>query len=233
MLTFSGLWTLFTLTGALMITVIPLPPTPGAPEGTSAFVRTFVVVFYGLQAVLGGFWLFYFNRPPVRAQFGAGGAAGAGGRPLSISIIGWLLIVGGVSSAGMAMVPFPGMLLGMVLTGWAGRTYYLAYTVVSVSVGVGLLRLRPLSRIAAIVIFAQGILNGVLLLVLPGMEQRIAEMYAAFPGLEVPAGTWATATPGLLFGLVFSAVPIWFLVTRRAAFEPAAPPPLPPVEELR
>ena len=242
MLTFCALWTLFTLAAALMISVIPLPPTPGLPADAVGSIKIFVGVFYGLQAILGGVWLFYFNRPSVRAQFGGGGAPGPGpgGRPLSISIIAWLLIVGGVSTILFSILPFPATVLGMVFTGWAGRLFYLGYSVISITAGVGMLRLRPASRIAAIVIFIHAILNSLLMVALPGLPERLAAVYAGFPGLQPSQMSLAAAVPSILMGMVFSAIPLWFLVVRRAAFdppvagpgglEPLLPPPLPPLE---
>jgi hypothetical protein len=97
------------------------------------------------------------------------------------------------------------------------------------------------SRIAAIVLFAHGILNSLLLVLLPGLEVRLSEMYAAFPGLAISQTSLATAVPSVLIGTIFSGIPIWFLVARRTAFEPQPagpsgfdppmPPPLPPAEE--
>ena len=101
-----------------------------------------------------------------------------------------------------------------------------------------MLRLHPASRNAAIVIFVNAILNSLLMVLLPGLQGRLAVMYSAFPGLQRPETPLVTAVPPILIGMIFSAIPLWFLIARRAAFEPPlpspagfepqGPPPLPP-----
>lgn len=110
MLVFAVLLILFSLPAALVMAFIPLPNTsaPDLPSNFGSILRVGFVVFYGMFAALGGFWLYFFNRRSVKEQF-EGNRPGVEvavpglpiatpdakpARPLSITIIGWFLLVG-------------------------------------------------------------------------------------------------------------------------------------------
>ncbi len=180
---------------------------------------------------MGVFWLYYFNAARVRTQFGTDAATdGPGGRPLSVSVIAGLMLLGGVICIGGAFSPFPGMMFGLILTGWAARALYLGFASIEIWLGVGLLRLNPLSRVLAIAMFGLGILNSVLFAVLPGHSERLRAILASMPfTMQQPAGydTFASVTASIVMGSLVSAVPIWVLIARRQAFTkpPARPQP--------
>ena len=102
------------------------------------------------------------KRPKTAEQFnGSGSAVAHATRPLSITIIAWLMIVSGVF-----MLPWPSFslnlpafFLGITFGGLASKLFYLAYMTAYVAVGVGLLRERPVALTAAIVLHALSVLN--------------------------------------------------------------------------
>jgi hypothetical protein len=230
-LVFSALLAFMGGSSALMMAVIPFPPSPQVLPQVMDGIKIGITFFYGVLALIGAFWLFYFNTARVRSQFGTGAAAeGPGGRPLSVSIIAWLALVGGVFCAGAAFSPFPGMVFGLIFTGWAARVFYLVFAAMEIWIGTGLLRLNPLSRRVAIGMFGYTILNSALFVLLPGYAERVHMMLELFPSS-------APATPGfdpassmgasIILGTVVSVVPILFLIARRQAFLPRTNDPQP------
>jgi hypothetical protein len=214
---------------ALIMSVVPLPPAPGASPEIMTGIKAGVAVVYGVPALIGAFWLYYFNTARVRTQFGPGAVAdGSGGRPLSVSLIAWLLLFRGVIYVVGAFFPLPGMAFGLMFTGWAGRASYVVLAAIEVSLGVGLLRLNPLSRVLAITLFGYGILNSALFAVLPGHSERLRAAIDSLPfTLRQPSGydPFPSIAASVVIGSLVSLIPIWFLITRRQAF--IKPPELP------
>jgi hypothetical protein len=217
---FGVLLVVLGLPGALVMAVIHLPETPGAPPGLMTVVKVAIVCFYAVLALLGGWWLYLFQTAGVRAQFGAG-TEGPGGRPLSVWIIGLWLILGGLICLGGLFLPFPAMLFGLVFRGWTARLFFLGFAAIECWLGVELLRLRPLSRILALAFFAFGVVNCLLFVFLPGFPERIRAVMdslpAGWPGADQPA-TVSSMQPAMVLGALACIVPIWFLVARRGAF---------------
>lgn len=227
-LVFSGLLATFGGLSVLMVAILPMPPPPDTPANIWAVVLIGFVSFYALLALIGGWWLYFFNAARTKAQFAAGGApATPPHRPVSVSVIAGLLLFGALTCLVFGFLPFPAALFGMVVTGWPARIAYLAISVIQLGLAVGLLRLQPLSRTLAIAYFAYGVVNLALLALLPGYSERIAAASMSILPAEVlqaPAfnsvqSMWAC----LLFGLLFNGLAIWFLIRRREAFvKPAA-----------
>jgi hypothetical protein len=230
-LVFSGLLAFMGGSSALMISIIPMPPTPQVSQEIMTGIKVGIAVFYSVLALMGAFWLYYFNTARVRTQFGTEAATdGPGGRPLSVSVIAGFMLLGGVICIGGAFSPFPGMMFGLIFTGWAARTVYLGFATIEIWLGVGLLRLNPLSRVLAIAMFGFGILNSALFAVLPGHAERLRAVLDSIPfTMQQPAGydPFPSMTVSIVMGSLVSAIPIWFLIARRHAFikPPALPQP--------
>ena len=214
---------LLVLSGAgstLVMAIVPLPQTPGSPSGLIDIVRIVIVCLYVALALLGAWWLFYFQSAGVRAQFGAG-TGGPGGRPLSVWLIGLFLILGGAMCLGGVLLPFPAVVFGLIFRGWAARVFYLAFGAVECWVGAGLLRLRPLSRILALAVFGFGLVNSLVMALLPGSQERVRSMMGAlpagWPGADQP-DVLTIVQPAMLLGVLVMLVPIWLLWRRRGAF---------------
>jgi len=210
--------------GALSLAFIRPPPQTGAPPAVMTFVMLVLACFYACLAALGGWWLYLFNTLPVRTQFGAE-ISEPGGRPLSVSIIGWFLLAGAVTCVAGASTGFPAMVGGFVFRGWAARLFFLAFAAIQGWLGAGLLRLKPLMRIVAIGFYALAGLSSVLFALLPGYEQRIRDAMDSMPfGFNEAfqastAASLAAMRPSLITGALVCLLPIWFLVARRKEFE--------------
>jgi hypothetical protein len=205
-----------------MMAIVQLPTPEGAAPGLMAGIKVAAVCVYAAGALLGALWLWYFHTAGVRAQFGAG-TDGPGGRPLSLWVIGLLLIIGGLFCLCGVFLPFPVMVFGLLLRGWAARLFFLVFAAIVCWLGVELLRLRALSRVLAIALFACGGANTLLVGVLPGFPERSRAMMdampAGWPGATAgQSAALSSMQPAFLIGALLAVVPIWFLVAHRAAF---------------
>src|SRR5262249_23984434 len=214
-----ALFGLFSLLGAFAMLAMPAPPTPpGArvdPQFMANFMvvmRVFMVVFALTQLGIGTWWLVFFNRAKVKAQFtppmasaplpaAAGtqppptlGGAPSGypmqapatpaapmvlsgpGRPVSITIIGWYLLVGALLLPLNLFLHTPAGLLMSIVTGWQATVYFLAALGVHAYVGVGLLRLQPVARLVGIAYFVFAFLNSAVFFFAPGGQARMAKL---------------------------------------------------------
>lgn len=169
---------------------------------------------------LGVWWLMYCSRRSVRARFSAPG--GWGRRPFSISVLGWLGAAGGCLCLLEALPsPSPTVFFWPAPGGGAG-TIYLAVGLMTLAWGVGLLRLHPWARTAALALVALGVLNILALWALPsGLPRFMASVSA--PGHPFSS----TATQPILFfmllvssvaGIVLGLLGLYFLWTRRTPF---------------
>ena len=202
----------------LPILVMPFPSTPGVSAGLMEHTRWAIAAFYGALALLGAWWLVLFNTKATKQYFAEREPARESARPLSISIIGWYLLIGAACTALAVVLRMPAVFFGVIVTGWSALPIYAAYTAAAIYLGAGLLRLRERARLWSIVYFCAIAANSLVTLARPGI---MLQMQRAMPGFST-----AFAMPQLhlmwvygLIGALACAVPIWFLVRRRAAFQ--------------
>lgn len=219
---------------AVMTAVMPVPNADRIPELAMA-VRLGLGAFWAFLAAIGAWWWIYFTRTGVKAQFAPAGAPGR--RPVSITVIGALFLAGclGIPHALLLGYPFP--FLTVLLTGWTVAVFYLAITALNAAVGVGLLRLKPVARLAAIWLQPFWALNALVFLLAPGRDERLRaymrELQAPPRGFEQWQGQFAAPpmdiTPILivsgLAGVAGIGLMLYFLITRKRAFYPAPEPP--------
>lgn len=229
MLVFAALLIFFSVPAALIVALIQLPATTASdlPPGFPTMMRIGMATFYAMFGALGGWWLYFFNKRNVREQFRGKQAPAAGiadlsaeapaarlrSRPISITIIGWFLLVGGALTPLFLLVShsmFPGVqmpmcFLGFFLFGRSAIVVLVIWMAIQVIAAVGLLKLKNWGRLATIGLECLGIVNAVLLLAVPAdrlrfqqlMESMVASMNASMPQ-PVPFVFHAKA--GLHFG---------------------------------
>jgi hypothetical protein len=209
----------------LGISFVRLPASPDVSEQAMRHVRLAMAAFYGGLLLIGVWWLLLFNSARAKQYFTFGGAALEGGRPLSITVIAWYLLFLALSTAVAAAMRLPAMLFGLMATGWTAMGIYTVYTAVGIYLGTGLLQLQKPARIGAIVFVLFNAANSVVSIAMPGLAGRMQVFQGALPrAFQTPQAIppqnsfWIFAVTGVLF----TAVPVWFLVGRRAAFY--APP---------
>jgi hypothetical protein len=218
---FAALLTFMAGSAGLVILVMRLPAQPNVTQGMMDAIRWGMGGFYSLLAAIGVWWLVLFNLRSTKEYFAQGVPSAPPARPLSVSVIGWYLLIGSLFMAVPAVLRLPALVFGAVITGWAGVAVYTVLAAAQVFLGAGLLRLREPVRVGAIAYFCFGALSSAVTWVLPGYEAKMQRMLREMPRLsaagvpaQMPQPVWVFA----LLGTAFVAIPVWFLVRRRAAF---------------
>jgi hypothetical protein len=215
---------------------MPFPP-PSAKTSAQLppiFALTFKTIMVLIQlmiAALGAWWLYYFNRKPIRIRFDGGTSDGtqSSGRPLSIVALAVLHLFGLPWMLVGTWMAFPVVLFGVIVRGLPVRCIYLLFFALNLYLGIGLLRLAAAARRVAIGIYLFGCVNTLLFWVLPGRDERFQIVLTQSLGMwhlpnlngqspPFPGSAWI----GTISSVAFSAIAIYFLVTRRSAFERGA-----------
>jgi hypothetical protein len=244
---FSGLLLVMAVPGLLMMLVMPLPipPASAVSPGDSTIplehlmtaVRVGMAIFYVLLALLGGWWLYFFNTRPIREIFRGAAATpssnwtpavlapteipGSPKRPVSITIIAYLALVGACMFPVLNILHLPLTFLGFFFTGGKASLIVVGYMSVQLLMAYGLLKLEMWGRSLAIYYFNFAIFNSVISVILPGAQARYAEAMSAMqnslglPPTQLQFPLWFS----LVFSLPWIAIQLWFVVTRKQAFE--------------
>jgi hypothetical protein len=235
------------LVGVIML-LVPLPAatSEAATHSTMTAIRLGIGTFWFGIAGIGIWWLILFTRPKVKAQFTAASPAYSTGeglqpasppfiaqspssaRPLSITIIAWLLLVGCAFFPINFLIHAPAIFFTRLVTGYAAAVYLFLYFVANLSIGIGLLRLNPTARIACIAYYVFAIFNIGTFYFAPGARDRILTLVSAsqamFPWMKQmrESGPQLDLVPlmtlGGVIGLLGVLVPLYFLITRKEAF---------------
>ena len=246
MIVFCCILLLFTVPGMILIPFLPLPQTPGAPDNLAVVFKIGMSAFYGVFVVIGGAWLYFFKQKSVKEQFSPlPGAVDPAApqttqrtkRPLSISIIGWILVVTSVLALPTPLLHLPMFFLGVQVTGWGASLFMLTWCVVQGVAGIGLLQVRSWGRFLAIGVFSFALLNVAAIALVPGVASRYQQMNAETQArMQAQMGLPATGMPtpfspaitrsfiwfGAIFGSAFVGIQLWFVVTRKDAFTEVA-----------
>jgi hypothetical protein len=242
---FAALLLLVSIPGMLVFLFMPFDElaSSGNPQINAhaiSTVRTFVMAFYGSLAALAAWWIYYFNTRAVRAEFaGQPGASittaavatnalpGPMGRrrPVSLTIIGALLVIGALSFPMLIVTKFPLFMFGFALTGWTAGVVALAFGSAQGAAGIGVLQLKSWGRELAIYVFSFGLVNLAASVLLPGSQDRFQQtMDSIYASMNLPPNVPQIHFP-LWLMLIGSApvllVELYFVVTRKWAFESA------------
>jgi ABC-type antimicrobial peptide transport system permease subunit len=244
MLVFSGLLLVMAVPGLLMMLVMPFPtpPATAVPPGVAApqmesmmtAVRIGMAAFYALLSVLGGWWLYFFLSRPIREQFRGSAAAASTWtpavdslappsrkRPVSITIIAYLALAGACVFPFLRLFNLPLTFLGFYFTGGKASLIVTGYMTVQFLMAYGLLKLEKWGRSLAIYYFNFAIFNSIISVILPGAQARYEEAMTVMqgsmglPATQVQVPIWFS----LVFSLPTIAIQLWFVVTRKQAFE--------------
>lgn len=199
-----------------------LPMTPA--QGGVSVARTVIaalVVFYVVTALVGAWLVYFFTRLSTSEQFGGVWSAERAHRPLSVTVIAWIMIGSGAMMVpSIVLLTLPAVVLGLLVTGVVARLYYALYMLAYLVIGIGLLRrtARALTPAIAMHVFAS--VNAVSLLI-PGVWGR----YHAAVAAVSPVVADQPSLPAVQFysgglGVLFSAVIIYFLIKARDHVDP-------------
>jgi hypothetical protein len=245
---FAGLLALmgFSVILLFMFIDLPVPANDRDPELTRhifQLTRVFISIFYGGLGALGVWWLYYFGKRSVRDEFRSGARAitaayvpGAvpavqfgqvpgpmnSGRPVSISVIAALMLIGVLSFPVIVLTHTPMLLFGYPFYGGKAALVALLWFALQAAAAYGLLKLRLWGWTLAIVVLALGLLNTLAVVVIPGGQARfdglMQQIYSQWgfpsniPTLHLPVALMILpAVPVIL-------VELWFVITRKPAF---------------
>jgi uncharacterized membrane protein (DUF2068 family) len=224
---------------AMPIFLSSMPTQVPNPQQFKVIMVTFMLLVGLGELGIGLWWAIYFTRRSVIAQFAQTLAETPAGlsaaplqpaaitssrRPISISIIAWFLLVSAFLFLPFALlVRSPQLLFGQLLTGVGAFALSTIYLLVIAYVGIGLLKLWPSARLVGIGYFAFGILNMAITWLRPGASELFQRMmaaqpriFAAPPSMNFPEAFFKAIMIGTALTM---AVPIYFLATRKSAFD--------------
>jgi hypothetical protein len=244
MMIYGAILLFFSVIPGIVLSFIPLPAAtdPSVPPSFMTTFRVIMVGFYALLAALAGFWLYFFNKKSVKAQFVAEPSPTDGPtvrlalrrpglRPLSITIIGWFFLVSAVLTPfGLlfAKTMFSGQelpfcFLGVFVSGWNAALIVCSWAVFQMIAAVGLLKLKKWGWMTAIGLQILGIVNGVLILGIPANRMKFEQMMeranismGARMHQSVPLvlPTWV----GIISSLPIVVAILWFLIAQKQVF---------------
>jgi hypothetical protein len=241
MMVFGALLILVCLPGLLMFLMVPFPPpgTPVNPQLTPNILtgmRIFLTLLYAALAVLGAWWIYFFNRRSTKGQFlklpGASpqrisddSMIALGTRPLSITLIAWYLLISAfIGVLGLSVNP-PVFFFGFFFKGTFASLIMFGLALVQSLTAFGLLKLRPWGRTLAIYYFQFLIFNSLTMVFIPGtqarFDQAMGDMMRDMQGSSSPAQVmhfpiWF----GAIFAVPLLALLLWVVIRKKDLFQP-------------
>jgi hypothetical protein len=265
-----------------MVFFLKPPPGNGVDPRMFTIIGAVTAVFALAQIGIGVWWMVFFNRANVKAQFlpqplpyppiGQGAVPYAidmphsatppppslststeaanpadvapvptppitapqrPTRPLSISIIAWFFLVGCFFIPFSILLHAPAIVFTAVLTGWPATIYLLLFAAVHIYAGIALLQMKPAGRLVGMGYYIFSLLNVGVFYLAPGRSARIARFLeveqSVFPWMRsaqtdspFAAGAMPFVIIGVIGGLAFSLVVLYFLAAAKPAFDKAA-----------
>lgn len=228
-LVFAGIMAAVSAMIVAFITTVPMVLPTGTDPNISRIGIPFMLVMYGIPLGIGIWWLIQFNRQSTKEAFASTETVDDSNRALSVSIIGWLHLIGGL----LCLLPIIGGLplfaAGFIFSGWSASLGYALLGVITAMIGWGLLRLDERARKASIAYFVLSAAHGAYVALVPGVSSRLIDFETTIlpaggpppPPMNYPA----ILTMSMIFGLAVSALGIWLLVRNKAAFQTSSAEP--------
>jgi hypothetical protein len=227
-LVIATFWVTFGAIGLLSLLTVPVVLSLAKVELTGATLAGLLIIAVLNLALLGVgiWWLVYFNRATVRAAFATGEQAPAAPpgptAPVSVTVIGWLLLTSSPFAFSSLFLDVPVPFLGLLLTGISGKVAIFLLGSLGTLCGYWLVRLKPYGWGWALGYQLFGLASFILSLISPAvrawMREEVGRQGAAFPGLPFEM----VMQFAYCFGAVIIIVCLYFLLTRRAKYFEAA-----------
>jgi hypothetical protein len=208
--------------GLVVTMIVPVPLEYGS--GTTHSFRQLAAVTFGIPLLISGWWLVQFNMESTKASFSSRITPRASARPLTITCLAWMTIVGGVWCLFPVMSRVPAFLFGTIFEGWAARAIYIFLGALSLYIGKGLLDLRERARVVAMAWFAFGFFHLSVIAIVPSWRQRMVELQRSLAQNPRTSASFdqGFAIDVMLAGVgIVAAISIWILMRERYAFRRA------------
>lgn len=209
-------------------------PNPHMMQGAFLFIGTLFALFTAIAIAL----FSYFNLAKTRALFQQNAPVSLAPpntstgrpRPAAITVLSWILIISTPFCGLYAFFPFPAFFFGFIFYGLAAHVVFAAFAIVSLAIGLGLLRLHWEARIAAIAWLGFGFLN--MFAILTPWGSRNFRLYMdkfAVSSSTAPTPIVFNSTGivivSCLIGAAINLFLLWLLHRQREAFTLAPPAP--------
>ncbi len=223
-LVWAGLMVFFSTLPLLTVLTVPLPA-----EDMREFIRIILPLFYGLPILIGVWWLILFNRRGTKEQFspqlsGKDAAEEQTPRPpLAVTILAWIMIV----SSGFSLLMFlylyrfPFLLFGHRTGAMAGMFIYSLMSILTLTAGIGLLRLKRWSHPLAMGLQLFGLTSGIFSFLSPNFEAVVRESASKityFPQGMDPAPYVRFGMMAAFIGFLLPALVLAILIYYRNSF---------------
>lgn len=157
-------------------------------------------------------------------------------RPASITVVACLMMAGSafmlVGLVFLGVLHIPAIFFTMLITGWLALVLYGTLGTAQLLIGWGLLKLRPIARTLALAYFTFSLLNIAVFYLGPGHQARVAafiDTQTSMMRWMGPAGAYSQEQfhpasfliVGFVSGAIAIAAQMYFLFTRKAAFQSA------------
>jgi hypothetical protein len=248
-LLFAGLTVLVGVSSAILVEVVSLFPNAMTAQQAQQLTRLVVALFYAGVAALGIWWLYYFTRRPIREQFSSAARQSLTipavisstlppadprasvepfvgpmhqGRPVSITVIAALMLLGVVNLIAVPIFRFPVLMFGRLISGAPGIAILLALAATQSLAGYGLLRMKMWGRNLAIAVELFGAANLLLTSLTPGSQARFDDfMQTIYAQWKLPANVPMIHFP--VAAMMLPAIPVlivilYFLIREKPAF---------------
>jgi hypothetical protein len=247
-LVFAGALALVAAFGVLIIMFLPLPGRPNAGQGYHSFFRVIAAPIWFIPLSVSVWWLVFFSRKSVVAQFSAAPVAAdysptqafasapvilpgppSMQRPVLLTIIAWFYLGSAILNAPwyfmgqMRTLPFP--FFGTVLEGRVMTIFFALSLILLLAGAIGLLKDQIWGYWLTLGLNAFNLMNAVAILLLPGRPERFEKITAAFQRnfpMELPNPQWnylgMFLTGGWTIVMIVSALLLWFLWECRLRF---------------
>jgi hypothetical protein len=263
-LVYAAILVFLSLPAALAMALVPFPTTSSADDPNRPFnimlvVRVGGTLLYAMSAALGGYWLYFFNTQKVKAQFRAQQPLTEVGqaevpalpsgipsvrfgpdqriRPLSITIIGWYLII--ASALAPLSIVFvnnlfsrlnlPFFFLGFFLFGPTAYLLLIVWMAAQLVAAVGLLKLKRWGLFATIALQCLALLNMVMMVAVPANRLRFQQVMDTIrfstSGQMFHSAPMFPMWIGILSSLPIVVVILFFLISQKNSFSSADHPP--------
>ncbi|ABF42879.1 hypothetical protein Acid345_3879 [Candidatus Koribacter versatilis Ellin345] len=132
------------------------------------------------------------------------------------------MIIAGLFAVPLALIHVPLSAFGMMLVGWIATALILGLALAYLLIGFGLLRLKRAAWVAAIALLVLFAVNAIVDASIPGTHAKMLEAMKSTPLFSQQANRPAPPEMPLALKLLpisLLAIPLWFLIRRREAFE--------------
>jgi hypothetical protein len=232
MLVWGGIMSAFSGVMLLFTAVTPLPEMGAGPGAGLPNPRLLMSVLYGIQFLIGGWWLLLFNQRVVRERFLSGAAndeqvvaSPQPSCPLPLAILSGVSIFSAGFSLLLPFTSFPVniILFGHRFHGAVGGVFFYISAGLFLAGALGMLRLKRWSYPLVLGQYFFWMVSGTFTLVSPNYDRNLQEMMSQ---LNLPEGTMSQASfaQTRAFGalaLIPGVLIIWLLLYFHTRFEAA------------